>query len=126
MFYDLEEPNRFVADIKSVMEPEGLWVVQMSYLPLMLTQNAFDNVCHEHLEYYSLASVEALLDRHAMRVVDVELNDVNGGSYRLYVRNRGANEDAFADETHRTLAAERVAAHASQRASPRPRIQGDL
>ena len=117
MFYDLEEPNRFVADVKSVMDPEGLWVVQMSYLPLMLTQNAFDNVCHEHLEYYSLASMEALLDRHALRVVDVELNDVNGGSYRLYIRNRGANEAGFADETHRTLAAERVAAmRANERA----------
>jgi SAM-dependent methyltransferase len=117
MFYDLEEPNRFVADIKAVMDPEGLWVVQMSYLPLMLTQNAFDNVCHEHLEYYSLASMEALLDRHAMRVIDVELNDVNGGSFRLYIRNRAANEAGFADETHRTLAAERVAAmRANERA----------
>jgi NDP-4-keto-2,6-dideoxyhexose 3-C-methyltransferase len=117
MFYDLEEPNTFVADIKGVMDPEGLWVVQMSYLPLMLTQNAFDNVCHEHLEYYSLASMEALLDRHSMQVVDVELNDVNGGSYRLYIRNRGANAESFADETHRVLADERVnAMRADERA----------
>ena len=110
MFYDLEDPNSFVADIKAVMDAEGLWIVQMSYLPLMLTQNAFDNVCHEHLEYYSLASMEALLDRHDMQVVDVELNDVNGGSYRLYIRNKGADQTRFADETHRALAFERVAA----------------
>lgn len=110
MFYDLEDPNSFVAGIKTVMDPDGIWIVQMSYLPLMLTQNAFDNVCHEHLEYYSLTSMEALLDRHGMQVVDVELNDVNGGSFRLYIRNRGANETAFADETHRLLAAERVEA----------------
>ncbi len=110
MFYDLEEPNRFVADVKKVMDPDGLWIVQMSYLPLMLKQNAFDNICHEHLEYYSLSSMEVLLARHEMRVVDTELNDVNGGSVRLYIRNARALDSAFADETHRVLAAERVAA----------------
>jgi NDP-4-keto-2,6-dideoxyhexose 3-C-methyltransferase len=108
MFYDLEEPNRFVADIKAIMDPNGVWVVQMSYLPLMLKQNAFDNICHEHLEYYSLASMDSLLSRHGMRVVDVEVNDVNGGSFRLYIRNDDAKGDAFADATHRALAAERV------------------
>jgi NDP-4-keto-2,6-dideoxyhexose 3-C-methyltransferase len=108
MFYDLEDPNAFVADIKSVMHEEGVWVVQMSYLPLMLTQNAFDNICHEHLEYYSLHSLEALLDRHDFEVVDMQLNDVNGGSLRVHIRNRGADEDAFGDATYRALAQERV------------------
>jgi NDP-4-keto-2,6-dideoxyhexose 3-C-methyltransferase len=110
MFYDLEDPNSFVADIKQVMAPEGLWIVQMSYLPLMLKQNAFDNICHEHLEYYSYGSMEALLERHGMRVVDVELNDVNGGSIRLYIRNDDADERQFADDTQRALAADRIAA----------------
>ena len=110
MFYDLEEPNRFVADVKAAMDPDGIWIVQMSYLPLMLKQNAFDNICHEHLEYYSFSSMEVLLARHDMRVVDVELNDVNGGSIRMYVRTGQATESAFADETHRVLARERVAA----------------
>ena len=110
MFYDLEEPNRFVADIKEVMRRDGLWIVQMSYLPLMLKQNAFDNICHEHLEYYSLRSMEALLERHGLEVVDVELNDVNGGSIRLYIRNDDAEEHRFGDDTHRALAAERIAA----------------
>lgn len=110
MFYDLEDPNAFVADIKSVMHEDGVWVVQMSYLPLMLSQNAFDNICHEHLEYYSLQSLEALLDRHDFEVVDMQLNDVNGGSLRVYIRNRGANEDAFGDATYRGLAQERVRA----------------
>ncbi len=108
MFYDLEDPNQFVADVKAVMHPDGLWVVQMSYLPLMLKQNAFDNICHEHLEYYSLQSFEYLLNLHDFEVVDVELNDVNGGSFRTYVRNLGADEDCFGDETCRGMAAERV------------------
>jgi NDP-4-keto-2,6-dideoxyhexose 3-C-methyltransferase len=108
MFYDLEEPNQFVADISSVMDPEGLWVVQMSYLPSMLKQNAFDNICHEHLEYYSLQTMEFLLERHGLHVVDAELNDVNGGSFRLYIRRSDASTSSFADGTHQGLSEARL------------------
>ncbi len=108
MFYDLEEPNQFVMDTKRVMDPDGLWVVQMSYLPLMLKQNELGNVCHEHLEYYSLQSFEYLLHQHEFEVVDVALNDINGGSLRAYIRNRGADPEQFGDGTYRRLAAERV------------------
>ena len=108
MFYDLENPNKFVSDIKTVMDPEGLWIVQMSYLPLMLKTNEFGNICHEHLEYYSLKSFEYLLSLHGFEIVDVELNDINGGSLRAYIRNRNADPNRFADATYRELAAERV------------------
>jgi hypothetical protein len=108
MFYDLENPNKFVSDIKRVMDPEGLWIVQMSYLPLMLKTNEFGNICHEHLEYYSLKSFEYLLNLHGFEIVDVELNDINGGSLRAYIRNRNADPNRFADATYRELAAERV------------------
>ncbi|HXN17743.1 MAG TPA: methyltransferase domain-containing protein, partial [Candidatus Binatus sp.] len=77
MFYDLEDPNKFVSDITSIMHPDGVWVVQMSYLPLMLKQHDFGNICHEHLEYYSLESLEYLLKLHDFVVSDVQLNDVN-------------------------------------------------
>ncbi|MFH1750952.1 MAG: class I SAM-dependent methyltransferase [Candidatus Micrarchaeota archaeon] len=89
MFYDLENPNEFVADIGKILHKDGVWIIQMSYLPLMLEQNAFDNICHEHLEYYSLKSLEYVLNRNGMAVFDVELNDVNGGSIRTYIRHSG-------------------------------------
>jgi hypothetical protein len=108
MFYDLEDPNRFVADVKEVMDPDGLWIVQMSYLPLMLQQNDFGNVCHEHLEYYSLHSFEYLLTRHDFALVDVERNDVNGGSFRAYIRNRDARPGVFGDQARRREAAARL------------------
>lgn len=110
MFYDLEDPKQFVADVKAVMHPDGVWIVQMSYLPLMLKQNEVGNICHEHLEYYGLQSFEYLLDLNDLQVVDVELNDVNGGSLRAYIRNRHAEESLFGDATFRSLAAERVRA----------------
>lgn len=108
MFYDLEDPNKFVADVGRIMHPDGVWVVQMSYLPLMLTQNDFGNICHEHLEYYSLQSLEYLLHLHGLSVVDAELNDVNGGSIRVFIRNRSAAPERFGDEKYRRDAAERV------------------
>jgi NDP-4-keto-2,6-dideoxyhexose 3-C-methyltransferase len=110
MFYDLEDPNRFVADVKKVMHPDGLWVVQMSYLPRMLQQHEFGNICHEHLEYYSLRSFEYLLKLHDFSLVDVELNEINGGSFRAYIRNSGAAENSFADAEYRERASGRVRA----------------
>lgn len=90
MFYDLEDPNGFVGDIAKALDKEGLWIIQMCYLPTMLEVNAFDNICHEHLQYYSLLSLKNLLKRHNLTIFDVELNDVNGGSYRCYMKHDDA------------------------------------
>ncbi len=90
MFYDLPDPNAFVQDISKCLDENGLWIIQMNYLGLMIENNTFDNISHEHLEYYSLYSLEKLLVRNDMEAFDVELNDVNGGSYRIYIRHKGA------------------------------------
>ncbi len=110
MFYDLEDPNTFVKNIRRSLHDNGLWVVQMSYLPLMLQQLAFDNICHEHLEYYSLSSFISLLDRHGLKVVDCLFNDVNGGSFRVYVQKTKANPAHFATAPYRDVARYRVQA----------------
>ncbi|MDP2947281.1 MAG: class I SAM-dependent methyltransferase [Nanoarchaeota archaeon] len=88
MFYDLEDPNTFVSDVVRCLDKEGVFIIQMSYLPSMLSQNAFDNICHEHLEYYSLLSLENLFKRHNLEIFDVELNNINGGSFRTYIRHK--------------------------------------
>lgn len=85
MFYDLDDPNSFVHDIAECLDDQGIWIMQLSYTPLMLKQNAFDNIVHEHIEYYSLASVDALLRRHSLKIMSVELNDTNAGSFRLVI-----------------------------------------
>lgn len=90
MFYDLEDPNAFVRDVKDILAADGVWINQMNYLETMLSKNAFDNISHEHLEYYSLSSLEFLLARHGMEVFDAELNALNGGSIRAYIAHKGA------------------------------------
>jgi NDP-4-keto-2,6-dideoxyhexose 3-C-methyltransferase len=89
MFYDLEDPLQFSRDVAEILDPKGLWIIELSYLPTMLKTNSFDTICSEHLEYYSLHSIEYVLKRSGFAVEDVELNQVNGGSFRVYVRHAG-------------------------------------
>lgn len=103
VFYDLEDPNAFVADVNEVLDDDGLFIIQQNYLPTMLERNAFDNISHEHLEYYSLLSLEPLLHRHGLHVVDVELNDVNGGSFRTYIQHMEAGREKPSVATLREL-----------------------
>jgi len=84
MFYDLEDPVAFVKSIKRSLADDGIWIFEMSYMPTMLRMNSYDTICHEHLEYYSLAVIETVLGRAGMKVVRVAMNDINGGSIRCY------------------------------------------
>jgi SAM-dependent methyltransferase len=93
MFYDLEDPNRFVADIKKILHPDGVWVLEMSYLPTMLERNSFDTICHEHLEYYHLEPLELLFAANKLYVMDVTKNEMNGGSFRLTVKHADVPTD---------------------------------
>ena len=91
MFYDLDDPNSFVSDVEKCMDDDGLFIVQMMYLPSFLKRNAFDGICHEHLEYYSLFSLSNLLDRHNLEVCDVELKEhINEGSVCFYIRKKNS------------------------------------
>ncbi|MBE9175108.1 class I SAM-dependent methyltransferase [Synechocystis salina LEGE 06155] len=84
MFYDLENPIGFVQGIKQALSDKGIWIFEMSYMPTMLKMNSYDTICHEHLEYYSLAIIEYILKKAGMKVFHATLNDINGGSIRCY------------------------------------------
>jgi len=90
MFYDLDDPNAFVDSVKRVLREDGLWVIELSYFPSMLAANAFDTVLHEHLGYYTLHVMDYLLQRYGFSIFKVELNEINGGSFRLYCAHAGA------------------------------------
>ena len=88
MFYDLEDPNKFVGDVAKCLHKDGIWVIQMAYLEPMINLNGFDNIVHEHVEYYSLFSLKNLLSRHSLEVFDVELNEIYGGSFRVFIKHK--------------------------------------
>ena len=89
MFYDVEDPNKFLEDIKKCLDKDGLFVIQQNYLVTMLEKVAFCNTCHEHREYYTLKTLTSLLERHGLEIFDVELNGINGGSIRTYIKSAG-------------------------------------
>lgn len=108
MFYDLDEPVEFLKDVTKVLDDDGLFVLQMSYTPLMIKQLAFDNICHEHVYYWGLASIEKLLKKAGLKVVDCQLNDVNGGSFRIYIKKKKSDVSTFATAPYRDVCNVRV------------------
>jgi hypothetical protein len=84
MFYDLEDPITFTKGIQDVLAPEGIWIFEMSYMPTMLKMTSYDTICHEHLEFYSLAVIEYILKHAGMKIFNASHNDINGGSIRCY------------------------------------------
>ena len=107
MFYDLDNPDIFLQDIHKVLNDDGLFVMQMSYTPLMLKQMAFDNIVHEHVYYYSLFNMKKLLEKNGFKIVDCQLNDTNGGSFRIYIKKDG-QEHNFHTQPFRDVANFRI------------------
>lgn len=85
MFYDLEDPMVFMQQVHDVLDNDGIWVFEQSYMPTMLAMNSYDTVCHEHLEYYALRQIKWMADKVGFKIIDVEFNDVNGGSFSVIV-----------------------------------------
>lgn len=90
MFYDLEDPVGFARDIGEVLADDGLWYFEQSYMPWMLRTGAYDTICHEHLEYYSLTTIKEILDRAGLALIDAATNAVNGGSISVTAARRTA------------------------------------
>ena len=87
MFYDLEDPNKFIKDAQRALADDGVFVAQLMCLGPMLAKNDLGNICHEHLEYYSLDSLKFLFEKNGLEMFKIEENDVNGGSYRIFARH---------------------------------------
>jgi len=96
MFYDLEDPAAFVRDIEECLAEDGIWHFEQSYMPSMLRTNSYDTICHEHLEFYSFKVVKDLLETGGLRVVDVQINAINGGSFAVTACKRHAKYTANA------------------------------
>lgn len=95
MFYDLEDPMAFMQQVYEVLTDDGIWVFEQSYMPTMLEMNSYDTVCHEHLEFYSLHQIKWMADRVGFKIIDVEFNDINGGSFSVTVsKSQGESNSA--------------------------------
>jgi hypothetical protein len=94
MFYDLPDPVAFMGEVRDVLADDGIWVFEQSYMPTMLEKHSYDTVCHEHLEFYALRQIHWMAGRVGLEVLDVELNDVNGGSFSVTAARTGSGRKA--------------------------------
>lgn len=83
MFYDLEDPVGFMKEIAQVLSETGIWVFEQSYLRSMIDSNSYDTICHEHFEYYGLKQIQLMAEKPGLKILDVEFNEVNGGSFSV-------------------------------------------
>jgi NDP-4-keto-2,6-dideoxyhexose 3-C-methyltransferase len=92
MFYDLEEPNKFIKDASMALGKDGIFIAQLMCLKNMIKKNDLGNICHEHIEFYSLKSLKYLFENNGLEIFKIEENEINGGSYRIYCRkfNKGS------------------------------------
>jgi len=102
-FYDLERPLDFVAQINEILDDNGIWMFEQSYMPLMIEALAYDTICHEHLEYYSLKQINWMMDKSDLKITDIEMNDTNGGSFAVIVAKKSSNYQECGDKIKEIL-----------------------
>lgn len=122
MFYDLDDPNAFVADVAAALSPNGVWINQLNDSPTMLRQNAFDAICHEHLCYYDLFTLKHLYERHGLVILGVTYNDVNGGSVRVVAEKPSRATRSVSLAGHPQVTRESAAAFAARTAKWKTRM----
>lgn len=88
MFYDLESPMDFMAQVCEILDTEGVWVIEQSYMPAMIRNTLYDTICHEHIEYYGLTQIKYMADRCGLKIIDVKFNDTNGGSFKVVMAKK--------------------------------------
>lgn len=91
MFYDLPDPVQFAKDIYRILQDDGIWTLEQSYIGTMIDKNSFDTICHEHLEYYGLKQILYIANQAHLKIIDIEFNECNGGSFRLYLAKKTSN-----------------------------------
>src|SRR3989344_3647241 len=106
MFYDLPDPLAFAKDIRECLDKEGIWLLEQSYMPFMLSTNSFDTVCHEHLEYYALKQIKWIMDKAGFEILDVNFNNINGGSFSIVAAHKESNFKLQTEKINKILETE--------------------
>ena len=83
MFYDIEDPNKFCREINYLLEKDGKWILEISYFPLLLENLTYDQICHEHIAYYTLSTFKKIANQNNLKILDFNLNNINGGSIEI-------------------------------------------
>jgi len=102
MFYHLNDPLKFSREVAACLDDEGVWIIQMAYLPVMIRTNMYDNIVHEHAGYYAAQHIKWVMEQVSLEIFDLEENDVYGGSFRIFVKKKG-NKKFVPTERYRSI-----------------------
>jgi len=108
MFYDLPDPLKFAKEINSILKKDGVWHIELSYMPMMIKNRSYDTICHEHLEYYSLKSLKYLLTKAGLKITNLSFNQINGGSIEVDVVKKSSKYKECKDLINWVLESEHV------------------
>jgi SAM-dependent methyltransferase len=103
-FAHIEDVHAIVEGILDLLGPDGVFVSESHYLIGLLERLQYDTIYHEHLRYYSLASLANLLAMHGLEVFHARPIPTHGGSIRVYAARRGVRP--VTDGVAKMLAAE--------------------
>ncbi|MFZ9595909.1 MAG: methyltransferase domain-containing protein, partial [Bdellovibrionia bacterium] len=115
MFYDLEDPMGFMHQIHKILADDGVWVFEQSYMPLMIQRDSYDTICHEHLEYYGLKQIYWMTQRVGLKILDIEFNDVNGGSFSITAAKNESKYPANLKQIEDILSQEKAEGYSTPR-----------
>ena len=86
VFYDVNNPRKFVSDISDILDPTGIWILEQSYFPHLIKNNAYDSICHEHLTYFTIKQIKMILKKYNLEIFNISSNSMNGGSIRFFIK----------------------------------------
>ena len=99
MFYDLEDPSKFISDAAKSLDEDGIFIAQLMCLNSMIKENDLGNICHEHLEFYSYPSLKFLFEKNGFKIMRIEENEINGGSYRIFCKKNIERSIPYQEKT---------------------------
>ena len=99
MFYDLEDPSKFISDAAKSLDDDGVFIAQLMCLNSMIKENDLGNICHEHLEFYSYPSLKFLFEKNGFKIIKIEENEINGGSYRIFCKKNVKKSISYKEKT---------------------------
>jgi len=107
MFYDLEDPIDFIRQIRALLAKDGVWALELSYLPLLCSQLTYDQICHEHVTYFTLSHMDWMMKKTGMKILDVSFNDINGGSFYIHAARDDSEHQPNTDAIQKILNSEK-------------------
>ena len=108
MFYDLDDPMKFMRDIRALLSRDGVWALELSYLPLLLKQLTYDQICHEHVTYLGLRQMDWMMKKTGLKILEVTFNDMNGGSFYIFAGREDGPYQPQTEKINKLLADEAV------------------